>query len=155
MKVIDFGTGNYSNDYTGHAFLGNYLFDRQMYILNNTYEISKNWKRPFQFQSNLNSAEISAEQNYYTNFLPNDPLFKQKQEQYEAYKQNQKQQAQQPQQHQLQFQQNSILDSKYQSLQPKQPFLQQFQNPNQYQSQPIQTFITDRGDRNELSNPIE
>lgn len=154
MKVIDFGTGNYSNDYTGHAFLGNYLFDRQMYILNNTYEISKNWKRPFQFQPSLNSAEISAEQNYYTNFLPNDPLFKQKQEQYEAYKQNQKQQPHQPQQHQLQFQQNSILDSKYQSLQPKQPFLQQFQNPNQYPSQPIQTFITDRGDRNELSNPI-
>ena len=48
VKVIDFGVGNYSTDYTGHAFLGTYLYDKRKFILNNSVEYSNNWKRPYQ-----------------------------------------------------------------------------------------------------------
>lgn len=48
MRVIDFGVGNYSNDYTGHGFLGTYLYERQQFILNNSIEYSNFFKRPYQ-----------------------------------------------------------------------------------------------------------
>ncbi len=48
VRVIDFGAGNYSNDYTGHGFLGTYLYERQQFILNNSYEYSNFFKRPYQ-----------------------------------------------------------------------------------------------------------
>lgn len=40
VRVVDFGTGDYSHDYTGHAFIPNYLYDRQRFLFNQTYEAS-------------------------------------------------------------------------------------------------------------------
>jgi hypothetical protein len=57
VKVIDFGTGNYSNDYTGHGFLGTYLYERQQFILNNSYEYSNFFKRPYQSVKSPSSLE--------------------------------------------------------------------------------------------------
>lgn len=48
IKIVDFGVGNYSTDYTGHAYLGSYLYDRKQFLLNNTYEYSNFYKRPYQ-----------------------------------------------------------------------------------------------------------
>ena len=48
VRVVDFATGDYTNDYTGHGFLTNYLYDRQQFILNSSYENGRTWKRPFQ-----------------------------------------------------------------------------------------------------------
>jgi len=75
VRVIDFGTGNYSNDYTGHGFISNYVYERYLHILNNTFEISKAWKRPFQFES-------TSDQTNKLNFnSPFDTLFAQQQQQ--------------------------------------------------------------------------
>lgn len=49
--MVDFGTGDYSNDYTGHAFLTTYLYERQKILLNNTFEYSSYWKKPFKSET--------------------------------------------------------------------------------------------------------
>ena len=89
VNVVDLGTGNYSNDYTGHAFLGNYLYDRQQFLLNNTYEYSNFWRRPYQTQLqhqhynqlyDSTNKEINQNQqllnlNLNKVISPNDPLY--------------------------------------------------------------------------------
>lgn len=70
VKIVDFGVGNYANDYTGHAFLGSYLYDRKQFLLNNTYEYSNYYKRPYQgFKSPLESMMPNRKrrQTYLTN----------------------------------------------------------------------------------------
>ena len=48
MRVVDFGVGNYSRDYTGHAFLSNYLYEKQRFLLNNSFEYIINKNKPYQ-----------------------------------------------------------------------------------------------------------
>ncbi|RNA19961.1 G-coupled receptor -like protein, partial [Brachionus plicatilis] len=78
IRVIDFGTGDYSNDYTGHGFLPVYIYDRQRYLLNNTYEYAGSWKishqnQKFQFSNDKNRLPISPTlNNIENNQFPNE-----------------------------------------------------------------------------------
>lgn len=62
VRVVDFGTGGYATDYTGHAFLESYVYERQQFMLNNTFEYSSFWKRPFNIEEYKPSvvADINA-----------------------------------------------------------------------------------------------
>jgi hypothetical protein len=63
VRVIDFGVGNYSTDYTGHAFIGSYLYDQQQYLLNMSYEVRNNWMRPVQQNNRLQQQQqLTAQQ---------------------------------------------------------------------------------------------
>ena len=66
VRVVDFGVGNYSSDYTGHAFIGSYLYNQQQYLLNTTFELSNNWLRPAQPQINnpLQQTQAKQQQQY-------------------------------------------------------------------------------------------
>jgi hypothetical protein len=83
VRVVDFATGDYSNDYTGHGFINNYLYDRQQFILNNSYEYSKFWKRPFQtgsfddHQQQTDYMQQQQHQQYFSTEKPNQPYLQQ------------------------------------------------------------------------------
>lgn len=81
VRVVDFGTGGYATDYTGHAFLESSIYDRQQFILNNTFEYSSFWKRPF----NIEEYRASAVSELGTNKLlsPDDPTYKQQEQKIE------------------------------------------------------------------------
>jgi hypothetical protein len=88
VRVVDFGTGGYATDYTGHGFLESYVYDRQQFILNNTFEYSSFWKRPF----NIEAYRPSSNSEFNNNKLlsPDDPLYKQQEQKIEfVYSQGQ------------------------------------------------------------------
>lgn len=74
MKIIDFGVGNYSNDYTGHAFLGAYSYNQKQFLLNTSYEFSNNWQRPAQSQGfsqqSADTYKLTEEQKRQQNWNP-------------------------------------------------------------------------------------
>lgn len=84
VRVVDFGTGGYATDYTGHAFLEAYIYDRQQFILNNTFEYSSFWKRPFSIeeykQSSVSDYNTAGTGRILT---PDDPGYKQQEQKIE------------------------------------------------------------------------
>lgn len=94
VRVVDFGTGGYATDYTGHAFIEAYIYDRQQFILNNTFEYSSFWKRPF----GIEEFKPSSSSDYNANIpnsarailQPDDPNYKQQEQKIEfVYQQGQ------------------------------------------------------------------
>ncbi|CAF0706838.1 unnamed protein product [Brachionus calyciflorus] len=86
IRVVDFGAGDYTNDYTGHGFLPVYLYDRRKHLLNNTFEYTGNWKKPSlnpQFQQLSNDRNKLAQnvasnqqqdlENFYKQMQNNQP----------------------------------------------------------------------------------
>lgn len=91
VRVIDFGTGNYSNDYTGHAFLGNYIYERQQFLLNNTYEFSNFWRRPYNhdftnYNYGLNFLGLNTNLGLNKVISPTDPEYQRRVELNQAQK---------------------------------------------------------------------
>lgn len=86
--MVDFGTGGYATDYTGHAFIEAYIYDRQQFILNNTFEYSSFWKRPFNIEEYRPSA--ISEMNTNKLLAQDDPTYKQQEQKIEfVYQQGQ------------------------------------------------------------------
>jgi hypothetical protein len=99
VRVVDFGTGDYSTDYTGHAFIPNYLYDRQKFLLNNTFEANTySWhKVPYSQQNPQPSQphnpaldyrlQLSADPNVVKLVRPidTDPVYAQNKQQLEQF----------------------------------------------------------------------
>jgi hypothetical protein len=101
VRINDFGTGDYSTDYTGHAFIPNYLYDRQKFLLNNTYEANsfiwhkmpynqQNPQQPQNYPHNPNNdyrLQLGADPNVVKLVRPTetDPIYQQNKQQLEQF----------------------------------------------------------------------